>query len=347
MPPVGRELDELLSGYIDGQLDDRELRVVEGTLESPDVQKRLAELRQVGDELRLLHSTFTAPGLPADFAERVLAASRVEPVAKKKGWQRSVFVAAAALAASFLLAIYLPSLLAPPTPGNEDALAVDSTTPPNPFGTQAPAANDDVQGPDAVAGQHYVGDDDFKITYMLVLDLGATAEAIDQQIVEKTLALNGIVVNAPALGGADFEKAMQAVRMNVQPIESPSESLVYFVNANLQSLDSALQALRQDTLHFPDYRFDLAFDSPLNRVGEVIAKSTGKQFAVNQPFAVPAGAQLNTTAPQRAMPVRGIPLQGRLVSSARRLEPSPPPMGLGNSTEEYGVALLIVRMPKR
>ena len=97
---MGSELDELLSGYIDGQLTEDELRQVDAALKTAAGQQRLQQLRLVGEDLRQLASARSVD-LPRDFSRRVLATVQSrEPALRLQAtaWWRKPLGRAAAVA---------------------------------------------------------------------------------------------------------------------------------------------------------------------------------------------------------------------------------------------------------
>jgi len=142
--PLGKDIDELLSGYLDDQLTLDERRTVEAALQDDrSLAVRLGDLRKLSRRLHVV-SQLPVKGLPADFTHRVLAqcsetalsqASRsgsvgaasleaspqadlpesmtipsAMPVGSQRQGYRRVAAAMAALAGLVLLAVGLPRL---------------------------------------------------------------------------------------------------------------------------------------------------------------------------------------------------------------------------------------------
>lgn len=163
MPIEGEQFDELLSGYLDGQLSDLEMEQVRAELEfSESARQQLRELEDLRCELKA-HFASSQPDsceagpipLGRDFTARVVAAAQAEaarlglpeehhvrkgvgsaenvghpsvPAKRDKPnlrWQ-PVVLASAVLAASILLVLYLPSLLTPRSTGTVATGTVDT-----------------------------------------------------------------------------------------------------------------------------------------------------------------------------------------------------------------------------
>ncbi len=172
MPFDGGQLDELLNGYLDGELPDADVVQVKKLLEeAPEVQDRLRSLEAMRSDLKLFaeHRRSAAPGLPKDFTARVVAAAQAArlgqvgqadvirsaaPIATRRGrsWSttRRIALAGLAIAASLAVIINLPymqssnnqivlkhdSIAMDENPLEADQNGVESSTP-NPFGAGA------------------------------------------------------------------------------------------------------------------------------------------------------------------------------------------------------------------
>jgi negative regulator of sigma E activity len=305
MPLEGEKLDELLSGFIDAELDESDLQLVAETLESDEAaQQRLEELRRMSREVREVGTQLVAnAALPANFAERVLAAA--ERQAREGGfsrshdvhhatrpqstavpfWRKPVAYAGlvASIAAMWLLAVYVPNVLKPKE-ASPIANAPDQSIAQN--STAQPAADTTEPLPPSVS---YIGQDDFKVRFALLLDLQVTKNSVQDDIFGSILAAAGIDRVQPITVTPEVRGALAETRMIIQPGETQKteDTLLYFLRSDPQVLDDALLAIWKDKLHFPNVRLDLAIDNPKSQLIEKIARSTGRRFAMDESFAAP------------------------------------------------------------
>ena len=147
--PHDRIPDELISAYLDGELDTQQRAQVEQLLDSdPRHQQLLEELRTLRETLQSLPRRRLGP----DFPERVLrmaeqrsataapltpaskSAPAAGPRASSGGLRRGLFWAAAAVAAAILLSVFGPETglqkMGPVAQRPPAPRALDSTAPP-------------------------------------------------------------------------------------------------------------------------------------------------------------------------------------------------------------------------
>lgn len=315
MPLKGEELDELLTGWLDDRLAESERQLLERALDSePTVRKRLDELRQLKADLQVIAKHPPCRTRGEELASRVIRAAQARAIdedlpeshhvskgiarqrtpavsASRSGWKRSSAYVGYAIvaAATLLLAVNNFSYNRPDddssrvVQGSNGALSLDRSERPGSPDNDRPFA-DEPQRPTVA----YVGDESFSMTYALVVDIQATKQAIEENVLSEVLERAGIDVAQPIVADTGVEQALNETRMIVQP-DAPGggETIFYFLRAAPTDLDRALQRIWADRLHFPNVGFDLAIDNPQSRLIEQIAKATGRRFAVTESFAAP------------------------------------------------------------
>jgi len=370
MPFEGEQFDELLSGYLDEQLSEAERAQVESALSSdPAARQRLDELRQLSVQLRELRDVRSTEspafvgggfakaiveeaqrkaavaGLPATHHVRRSRQHTAVPATAGRWTVVRGLTAAAALAAAILLAIYLPSWLAENSNGPGDQLAnqpLRNTNQPGGESTEAVQPSS-VEDESPAVETHYVGDTNFQIQYTLVVDMTVSAAAIDNGYISSVLATSGIKLQDPIVASDQLQETLAEARMTVSPAEEGAGSaLIYFVHADTVAVAQAIEAFFSDLTNVPELRFDIAFDTPINKLMKRIAESTGKRFAVDDSIVAPV-----TLSPtERVSPFAGIRPQGHLVSSNQRIQPKGDtgPAGMGLVGEGSSTVLLLVRV---
>ncbi len=331
--PLGKYIDdELLSAYMDGQLDAAELRLVETALrDDPSVVVRLGQLRGVTERLRLLASV-SHPGLPADLSRRVVALCKnsslvpsgtarvadasgvsTESTASKRPRNRVFWWIAAntaALAAVIALAVFLPKPNRTIEPTGTP-LVVENTTPPEP----------EIEMPfhDESASQLASEQPEGAITLTLVLDLDLSRRAVEQEALNALFEKYGIQLVTGIGSNANIEKEINRLRFTVKDEKEmanlrPAE--LYLVRASEEVLDAALGEIEADVALYPSYRFDMVFQTPAASLTQAIANSLDGQIAESSSIAVAIDAQVEDQIHQS--PFTSIPHQGTLVSSNKR-----------------------------
>lgn len=361
-------MDELLSAYLDGQLTADELRQVESLLEEPAARQRLEQLRAVGLRLRTLAAQ-PSRGLSKDFSDRVVAlairryqsdvscsenkqeAVDVRPLGSSSGlgWNgklRNALGLIAAVAATILLAVWMPRLLtqssSSPPIAADSPLANQTNTQPQSLASSSQATTNE---------QHSVGKGDLvasgrlssaQLTYTMVLDVEITLQASQQQLLRSVLAKHGIQIAKTVVVNSQIEAALSRMRHTVPHESLPSISELYWVHAPIQVLDQAIQEIQSTVDQFPVCRFDLAFETPAASLSQAIA-ATAQLTSSAGSIAIPVIP--SDKEQYRQSPFESVAYQGTLVSANLR------PAGGIESRDDTTVAagqgnlLLLVRLP--
>lgn len=347
--PLGKNIDdELLSGYLDGQLSrDERLEVESALQDDAAVRERLEKLRRVGGSLQWLASVRTR-SLPVDFSSRIVALcneAAVETVgpsvtasssssanetfhAKPKSNRNSWWIVAnlTALAGAIVLAVMIPKLARRGEVARQPALTQNlmSEERPGQMLENQMVENQPVEGETAAPKANSMVSDrpaSVAITYTLVLDLEQSRQAADQRVLPSLLEKHGIKVATGIQANNTIEKGLNQLRFTVKNETKLAElkpAELYLVRASAQLLDAALAEIETDVESFPAYRFDLIFETPVLDLARAIADSLNEQIASNSSVAAPvvrsSGDQLGPSS------LESIPYQGHLVSNTRRQE---------------------------
>lgn len=303
MPLEGSQLDELLSGFLDGELNREELRQIQKLLdERPEVRARRDELSRLSADVKAAFEANRPRPLAKDFASRVVAEAQKRTAAgdlsvavpEKRSWRR--FAAAiAALAAILLLAVVGPQFFSTaPKPVNlaevaEEAPVVESDASELPLVAESspfPVPPDVAES--APAEQRFVSNLDFKNHFVLVIDLQMSSAAQQRDALNQLLRKYGLLSEKPIEANEEIKQAVAETRMIVQPEElSSAEASIYFLRSELEVLGAALDEIYVNREDYPKVAFDIAVDNSQARLLEAIAKASGTRFAMNEAFAVP------------------------------------------------------------
>lgn len=351
---LSNKLEELLSGYLDNQLNADELREVDKALqENPEAREHLEQLAAIRGSLKAVAAHSKAV-LPASFAQNVMAqiaASKVaassvqlpNPVqlspASPAGvrWNGKLVAALVGLAAMLMLAVYV---------AKKDGTAVDPGAGPVEIakGTGNDPGTLDPQ--EHAAESRLVRRDDLRIHYIMTVDVELSKDTSTKQSVAPLFEKYGVELIKGAKVNRDIEKALNDIRVTAVPEQAPLDSEVYLIRAASSSLDSIFETMREDRKNFPLVRFGMSYELPSDplldklsstddseasdlmgqlkqkngtvTLGQAIADAVGTnaQVTADLNFATP----LVQSAEQefRASPFEAIPAQGKLVGSSRK-----------------------------
>jgi hypothetical protein len=375
---LGNELEELLSGYLDNQLNEDELRVVQTALQDPVVQARYDDLCRMRDDLKAL-AAVPVRSLPSDFAQRVLAAAMAQlpvesasvslsqPRVSSSGShtdhrsQTYKWVAAVVgIAATVALAVWIPQFLnRKPTPSTE--IAREGIPPDSPIEIVPPQDNSTKPAPT----MQYVGRDDLLVQYILTVDVELSENSSIANSLMPLVQQHGIELIKGAKVEGEVKEALDKIRHTLPPAEAPLPSRVYLFRAPLESLDTVLSTMTENPDTYPVVRFGMAFELPsdplldklsLNPAGDEaklalqtvngsiglaqsVANSVSSYVDADDSFAVPLVTGQDEF---RASPFASIPHQGKLVGASKRLTKST--FSLNDNDEgKLGFLLLFVR----
>lgn len=376
MPLNGEKVEELLSGYLDGDLSQAESAEVERALEDAAVRKRYDELVETREQLRALRDARVqaAPGLSASFAAKVweqIEAGKVvtkatDPHAPAHSATKEVrsprkqllaFSIMLAGAAAVLLFFVNPLLRSPSDPagnaGNGVAVVDPVDTDVN---TTSPFSDpSDIAEPTSVEGlavDSAGAIDAGKLVserwrqqamFTVVADIQLSREAVREDFVANTFKAHGIELQSPVLADADILQALSDSQMTEPPQADTGDALLYFVHADGVDIDSTLQIFTKDLKRIPKMWIDVAFDTPVNQSMLRIVASAGEQFSIDESFA----AQVNARRPNGSTAMlTGISPRGKLVSRTTGESSDAQPLATGAVPNGMSTILLLVRLPK-
>jgi hypothetical protein len=345
--PLGEELDELLSGYIDGRLTADELQRVEAALAQTAVRDRLDWLRGVGQELRMASSQLDT-ALPADFASRVMQAckdraaedeARAEPVlaaSRPKAWH--IASALAGLAAMIALAIWLPQM----SLDRSERHSLSDSSRGSIDGTDGLGDNPTVPEMTVIDPGRMASDQGnvSPISYSLVLDLELSPTARQQSVIQSLLGRYGIGTFTGIRSNEEIDQAIDRLRFTVDEQAKVRSAEVYLIRAPAGVLDAMISEIQSSVDLFPSYRFDLAFQTPTLSLSQAIAGAVGQAIPSESNFAVSLVEE--SGAGYRPSPFESIPTQGMPVGASRRQERFDMSIELGGSND-LSYLLLLVR----
>lgn len=362
MPLKGSQLDELLSGFLDGELNGEELQQIRTLLdEQPEVKARLDELSALSSDLKAAFGVNTPSPLAGDFASRVVAEAQRQAAAskvavagpRKRPWNQ-LAAAAAALAAVLMLAVFGPRFfsttpepvnLADTTPAESASESSVSELPSSELASSAeaspflvpPQIADSSPNEESQGERRFVSNMEFKNTIVLVVDLVMSTDAQQRDALNVLLGKHGLLTSKPVEVNDEIKEAVSETRMIVQPEGFDSaDASIYFLRASVEVLGAALDEVYLNSEDFPKVAFDIAVDNPHARLLETIARASGTRFAMDEAFAVPVTIGSDAPVPFK---VRG---SVRYVSSEQRSQ------GFGGNATMLGgdglnTVLLLVR----
>ncbi len=383
MPLDGEQLDELLSGFLDGQLSDDELKLVQRELSGREsVRDRFEQLSRSRDELRQFFRSVKEEskpssqlaarviaqaqrqalqaGLPEDHHVRIPEQSEIVSFAQGSSipWKRIGQWAAgmSALAAAVLLCV---SLL--PNAQDGPTMVAGGDNPAEPLIGQpdldvatledSQPARSEIEG-DPVEAEaiedvplQYVSGIDFKNHIVLVVDLEISHEAMKRREFERILRRHGILEKKPIVADPRVKQAVADTRATLPDDDEIeiSEALIYMMRADYRLLGAALDEIYANPADFPRVAFDIAIDNPSARLMETIARSTGSRFSVHRTFAAPVSTE---ASPEMRTPFPGVRKPVRFVSSAKRQQGfSEQAQMFASSEESLTTVLIFVREP--
>ena len=310
MPFEGSQFDELLNGFLDGELSAEELRLVQKTLDAnPELRDRLEMLSSLSVDLKAAFAANKPSPLASDFSTRVVfeaqrqaaAANVVVIDAGGLSW-KYLGATLAALAAIVLLAVFGPRIVSTSPESHKLADVSKETSATEPVGAENPMIAD--ASPTSVlpssekaegllaepppAGQRFVSGMDFTNHIVLVLDLEMSVEAKNRDALKELLRKHGLLRAKPIEANEEIKQAVAETRMIVQPQGFDStDASIYFIRSGVDVLGAALDEIYLNREDFPKVAFDIAMDNSQARLLEAIAKASGERFAVNEAFAVP------------------------------------------------------------
>ncbi|GIW96681.1 MAG: hypothetical protein KatS3mg111_0014 [Pirellulaceae bacterium] len=192
----------------------------------------------------------------------------------------------------------------------------EEATPATPLPTLRPST------PNGDSAARYVSELDFSQSFVFVVDVEVSEDALQNNLLQQLLQQAGIEVKESIRSTPSVLAALAETRMIVAP-PSPaaaashsaddSAAEIYFIRADLGQIGPVLDRIYFDRQHFPQVSFDLAIDSPSTNLLRTIARQTGDRFAVTERFAAPL-----TVPEDSGQSSLRLPKPARYVSSARR-----------------------------
>ena len=332
MPLDGEQLNELLSGFVDGELTEVERALVEEAAQADTrVGERLRQLRQqsswvqqVGRSLAIDLSA-GSENVPSDqpFAQRVINAAQqrgremglpathyVQPHAvdevvelssrRSLGWMAIGAFAAAAVLLIAITAITWPKpqqhhLAQQPQTVPLDSAAASSNHKLADDSASVESSMDEAMRESDAVGSGLVGKS-AGMSYALVVDLEITADAQRSHVLEKILATAGIPLAPPVAANPEILKALDDSRLIVNnPPATARRVSIQVVRGDMQELDIALRKVWQDSNNFPNVAINLSIDSRATLMREIL-RSAGDRFAPTDRFAIPLAVDQTATA---------------------------------------------------
>ncbi len=305
MPVNGEKLEELLSGFIDGELNQTELHQVEELLRSdPAIQYRVDELRKQSLAVRELGKVLGSQPRTYSLAQVVIARAQQQaidanlppnhhvriavPASKRKKLSVSMVASVLALAASLLLIVALPELttspkLASSTAPNETQIAGGDLN-----NSPAPV----VENSNLPIGE-YVGQADNSvppITYVLVVDIEVTAEAWNANVLNDIWASAGIQVTDSVVVDPSVTQAIDNSLMVVTPpSQQVEQKFLHVVRADMKQIDVTLRNIWKDKVRFPRVTLNVAIDTRADLVRQVLRSMKGNSTISS--FAAPVATE--------------------------------------------------------
>ncbi len=354
MPLEGEKIDELLSGFIDGELNDVERKLVEEAARADvRIEQRILLLRRHAGEVSELGQMLAEArtessverratladaviaqarrqsaslGLPAHHYVHGYAHSSAPASVLTRAWtqrsstQRAWIAGSLATAAVVLLAVFIPWQTKVAQPVH---LAGSDFNNPEASGSieagsieTSPTKIIDTtdQAPAARVVGRF-GD----LSYVMVVDIQVTLEGLNQRVLEDVLAAAGIPRTRALPVNAEMLTALDESRMIVDSQTSSSAQKMYLtvVHADMDDIDTALRTIWEDQRHFPNVSLNLAIDARTALVREIL-NSTGGRFSFSDSFAIPLTAA--EAAPQltAVSPFAGTTDRVRYISSSQR-----------------------------
>jgi anti-sigma factor RsiW len=364
MPLDGNQLDELLSGFIDGQLTEAERQQVEQAISHDSriadqverLRRQSASLRSLGDalltqakpgltskpnriielarqraeamELPRNHHVRSSKPLPASIqlgneATTKELASRALHEVRGSTWKR--WLALSTVAATLLLFAVLGRQAhnvtsvthQKPANDHERASRLDSTaeiassTPESgasqpAFPTVVAPHEADLPPSDSTSTvkSSLVSQLD-SMSYVLVVDVQVTAQALRDGAIDKLFVESGIPVVPAVAADREILKALDDSRLVVRGESVAGAVFVHVVRGDMQELDVALRKLWQDPARFPNVNLNLSIDARATLAREIL-RSLGDRYTVTDRFAVPLVSSVANDATREAAPTAAV-----------------------------------------
>lgn len=278
---LSNKLEELLSGYLDNQLNADELREVDKALqEDPEAREHLEQLTEIRGSLKAVAAQ-TKAVLPASFAQNVMAQIAAAKVAASPvqvpnpveldqpspavptgvRWDGKLVAALVGLAAMLMLAVYVAKnngTAVDPGAGTVD-IAQGKSNDPSP---ERIVNSGEVDPQEQPTETRLVRRDDLRIHYIMTVDVELSKNTSTKQSVAPLFEKFGVELIKGAKLNRDIEKALNDIRVTAVPEQAPLDSEVYLIRAASSSLDSIFETMREDRKNFPLIRFGISYELP-------------------------------------------------------------------------------------
>lgn len=346
---ANEHIEELLSGFLDGELTAGELRELELAM-SADVTLglKLEQLRQLGSDLRSIPKR----KLGEDFANRVVAAARqqalsggaagVEYVSRVPAIQvdarrgnRLAVGLLAALAASLLFSVFVSNWFPEAIVKTKtEELAVDP--PVSPEANSAELSPEIERESDSTFVRNAPKKQVFGI--LPIFEIDTSLRAWDANEVGKILLNEGIVWTNPVVASDEVINVLNETRSinHALPSQGEEQVALVMVRSSGRSIDKAMLQIYQRSNDFPHVFMDLAFAMP--------GKELFEKVVVNPAVATP----ITRTVPAESADERDLESIGQFsrAATAKRSGPSLQLDAAGMSDEdEISYVLLVIRKP--
>ena len=316
---ANEHIEELLSGFLDGELTAEELREFESALAADaSLSRKLEQMRQIGNDLRNVPKQKLAP----DFASRVLAAARQQALTsdsqvphyvlreptiqidgRKAKWWRTIS-AVAALAASLLFIVYISDWFSVSGESVVIVPPVDS----NLMGADNQELHPAPDTPTLAGTEHqdetYVRNDpnvrknikdQLGFAVLTIMEIEPSMKGWNENEVGRVLQDAGILWSNPVNASDEVIGVLNETRSINQGLPKSGEEQIalVLVRANALKMDRALLRILNRVNDFPHVFMDMAFDLPGKElcqklVDAQVSVANGQQ-AIATPIVVGSG----------------------------------------------------------
>jgi hypothetical protein len=288
-------IEELLTGYLDGNLTESERRYLDEELaKSPALVAQLALLRRNSEALRQLPQRT----LPRDFSNRVIAAAQeqalasglardhyvlrgmprpAEPVVlRPTGWSIATVVYGLASLAAVLLLGYAVSRWT----GMQDSPGQGmASLPPAGAPVDKPILETPTEEPKSELVRKIIASQWF----LMVVDVYPTSEAWNSKLIGRMLDDFSIKMARPIVA-ADIAESLNAARTQMASTKKGAANVI-FVNANFGSVAKFVETLYSRVQDFPTVTLDLAIDRPAINLLQRLTQKAEDVASFSKPFA--------------------------------------------------------------
>ncbi len=362
---ANKHIDELLSGFLDGELSAEELHMFESAMAADGTLAiKLEQFRQLGADLRSLPKRTLGP----KFADRVLAAvqqelavneslavrlpySKPEVVvdhARRNGWR--VAGVAVALAASLLFAVFVSQRFSASdedltqfASGDSASKAIDSQSISS---SESKKINESTVRNDPGLRKR-IASPSFPI--LTILEIEPSLKAWNENEFSKALNDAGIAWTKPVNVSDEVIGVLNDTRSISRglPKAGDEQLALVMVTASGRQVEKAIKQIMEDVGSFPHVLMDLAFDLPGKELFEKLIDANGQQ-AIATPIVVESvgNGNVDKSGLEAVSQFSGTRPAQYLATSSRQVEQSR--TGITDEEENsLSHVLIVVRKPAK